>query len=506
MRHRAKLIVLACLALGPSLAPRAVSAQFALGSASEGGTDEDQLGFAPFGAGEDPEATSEGESVGTPAERPGGAMTNRSLGIEGFIGSELALRTRHGDLEPLAKARQVVELSLDYGRGGFRMRLGVHGAYDLAYLDGEPAVERDAYEWLVRPAESFLRWANTRFEIETGALLHAPGTMQLLDVLDVLSPRDLREPGLLEPSAARLPVFSTRLALLFGRHRVEAGVIHQAWWGLRPGPLGEFSVLREVIIDYLGVAGTPLEDALLAADVRYDDDVLGVSRHSQQPYARARFEGSRASTELLYGHLRDRVGVIGAPGAIDLGAPSIELPVAHPYYDLVGLSGEAVVGDWVLAYEAMAEWRRPIATTDPSSPQGPILDERLNLFSAALGVRYEGFLGATIGAEYRRASFGWREEHETPLLPYDVPAAALYYRHSLSRDRVVLEAALLLFGDRFDAGALARGYIAYRPMDTLQLGIGYVHYHEGPEYGPLRGFGSSDRLFADLRWDFARAL
>ncbi|MEZ4327379.1 MAG: hypothetical protein R3B40_19325 [Polyangiales bacterium] len=480
-----------------------------VGDADVSGTDgADVVGFGDavgFGA-----VDAHGEVTATGGDDAEGVGSNRhALSLRGTLATELALRPPPAGRGVLAKARAWTTLTLRYQRGLFRAQVGGHAAYDLAYLDNEPAVDRDAYERLVRIDESYLALSGAHAELATGALVHAMGTADLLGVVDVVAPRDLREPGLTDPAATRLPTFSSRLSLFFGPHRLEVGVLHEAHYGLRPAPLGEFSPVRDLLLNAPGVAGTELQVLLATRDLRYQDDVRGVSRRAQQPFARARFELGPVSAEVIYARLRDRLGLLRFPEMEALANPRVDLPLAHPFYDQLGVAAQGAVGAWVLSFEALAEVGKPIAVADPSVPAPVVLAERRDLFGAVLGLRYEGLPGVVLSAEHRRATYAPNDRAESngdalrPLLPFTLSATALRYQHRLARDRVELELALVVFGDRGEGGLLGRAFVSYRPTDALRLRLGYLLYHEGREPGPLRGFGHSDRVQFDLRWDFA---
>lgn len=471
-------------------------------AAQDEGAGADAIGFGEAHAGNAAEPSRTDDS--SPSD-------SHLLSLRGTLAAELALRSEPAGRGRLAKARGWLSLSARYQHGIFRAQVGAHAAYDLAYIDDEPAVDRQAYERLLRLEESFVALTGARAELATGALLHAVGTADLLSVVDVLAPRDLREPGLLDPAATRLPTLSTRLRFFAGPHVVEVGVLHEANYGLRPAPLGEYSPLRDLLLNAPGVAGTELQPLLASRDLRYRDDVSGVHRRAQQPYVRARFELPRLSVELLYARLRDRLGLLRFPSMEALAEPRVDLPLSHPVYDQLGIAGQAALGSWVLAFEALAEVGKPVAVADPTVPAPVLLAERRALFSGVLGLRYEGLPGVVLSAEHRRAAFGPRDRvppasaQLEAILPFSLSATALRYQHRLARDRVELELAVVVFGDRADHGVLGRAFIGYRPTDAVRLRLGYLLYHEGRKPGPLRGFGESDRVLFDLQWDFAAA-
>ena len=63
---------------------------------------------------------------------------------------------------------------------------------------------------------------------------------------------------------------------------------------------------------------------------------------------------------------------------------------------------------------------------------------------------------------------------------------------------------LLLIGiDPFNA-FVARGELGYALSDTLALTLGFIGYVPSETtFGPFYGLGENDRIFANLRWDFA---
>jgi hypothetical protein len=70
-----------------------------------------------------------------------------------------------------------------------------------------------------------------------------------LSVLDLINPRDLREPLLSDPADLRMPVLMTRAGLTLDRARAELVVVHEPYFGLLAPPLGEFSPLRKLLLE-----------------------------------------------------------------------------------------------------------------------------------------------------------------------------------------------------------------------------------------------------------------
>ncbi len=233
-RHVAALC---CLwLLSPAWTPAAAEAQDRPASGAEdsgsGDEEEDPGADDAFSFGEEDNQDSPAAPVTKPPPPSAWSLT-------GFLRSDWALWTERLDSTPLAKGRQSVDLALGFKKGIVRVLLTLHGEYDLAYLvdrgsHDEPT--REAYEWQVNTREALVALSLGEFELTLGRQIVAWGEGDALSPLDVVNPRDMREPGLADLDDIRLPVLASRVGWFRGPHRVEVMMIHESDFGYRPSP------------------------------------------------------------------------------------------------------------------------------------------------------------------------------------------------------------------------------------------------------------------------------
>ncbi|MDP6945441.1 MAG: hypothetical protein QF464_14935, partial [Myxococcota bacterium] len=91
------------------------------------------------------------------------------------------------------------------------------GSYDTATLE--------TYEWLVNTREVQLAASLGDFEVTVGRQIVAWGEGDMLSPIDVVNPRDMREPGQSDLADVRLPVLASRVGYFTGAHRFELMIV-----------------------------------------------------------------------------------------------------------------------------------------------------------------------------------------------------------------------------------------------------------------------------------------
>jgi len=409
------------------------------------------------------------------------------------------------DANPFAKGRQSVDLVLSYRAGIFRLRAAGHAEYDLAYLVdrstyGQPTL--DAYEWLLNTRDVLVALSPGDFEITLGRQIVAWGEGDTLSPLDVVNPRDLREPGLSDLDDLRLPVLATRVAWFHGAHRVEVMAIHEADYGYRSPPLGPFSPFRAAILAN-PVAATLLDGKAL----RYDHAPARFSAEGQQLLGRWLMHGAGVDLGAYAAWVLDRQGVLAQPDlAAALTATEIALPLEHLRYGVLGTSGAVPLSTsgFVLKWEAGLELGRPVntGTVDPLA----LRIERADLLQTMLGLTWKGsgaLSDLLVAVEAAKPVFmGAGGRPKELLFDMDDPMFAVRATYDLLSQRLHLLLAWSMVGWQADQGWLLRGQAAYDLIDALSLTAGFMTYQPGDELGLLSGLDRHDRVFLRLRWDF----
>ncbi len=506
------MLVLAC-ALG--LDARPARAQ----NADAGASDPDALGFAETGpassepAGDDELGFSEasGEEGASDDAAPSSAF-----GIAGFLRSVGGLWVERMRDNPFATARQTVHLALT-GRKDFTLagapaalRLDAAGeaAYDLAYRHERarydaPTLEAYETDLIARRLEVALSLG--AFELSVGRQVVNWGQGEVLQVLDLINPRDLREPALTPATEMRLSTLMTRVGVSFAPHRVELIAVHESFFGYFPPPLATFSPLRELLLE------TPaLARALDGKDLRYrhlPGHAL-VDPDAMQYHARWSYGGEALDLALQAGSVLDALGVPSLPAPGELVARDIDIPLYHPRYSLVGIAAAVPIDSLLLRGELAAEIDRPLAVRRRDTPFLEIRQERHTQLNGLLGVTYFIAGNTTAALELSQSYLAGSPARRTPqthepLWPVEATRVALRLDWRFLRERASLNLLGLLIGVVERNAWLARVELGYALTDTLRALLGFITYHPEDRFGPFHGFHRHDRVQLGLQWDFS---
>lgn len=439
----------------------------------------------------------------------------------GILRTDEALWLERLDDQPWAKARQTVDLWVTYKQDWLRAQAAVHGEIDLVYYipetdDSDPAT-LDEYGNQLRPDELWAAAALGPWEITAGRQVVPWGQGLLLSPLDVTNPRDMREPGLADLEDIRLPVTMLRVGYFTGSHRFEVMAVPEAHFGYRATPSGPFgpakALLGRVTDDFF--AGY-LEQKTYS----YEHLQEGWDPANLQGFARWTWKGRGLDLGGYAASVLDRNGNIVLPDIPDgstfeglqeltafLQEPTMVLGLDHQRYTMLGTSGAAPQGDFLLRWEASTELGRRYDTADlanASQTEPPeIIARSTNAAIGMVSVGYAGLPRTSIDVEVAQLVFVDGRPKDL-LFPVDQPQLALRLNHMALRERLSLDVVGLGVGLDLGYGWLARASATYELRDSLHAKLGVITYRppSGDVVGPLLGLGEHDRLFAQLRYDF----
>ena len=156
--------------------------------------ESDDVGFAEIEKGAE-----EDDSVSSKKETLEEESASSPWSVGGFLRSDLGLWVERFETNGFAKARQSLDLSARYKIKNFRAIASVHGEYDFAYLykrDTYDAATLDVYEYLIDVRDTYLVGTIEDFDITVGKQIVVWGQGDMMSLVDVVCPRDLREPGI----------------------------------------------------------------------------------------------------------------------------------------------------------------------------------------------------------------------------------------------------------------------------------------------------------------------
>lgn len=451
-----------------------------------------------------------------PPPTDAGNTDGGQLSVGGFLRHRTGLWVERLAELPLAQARSSLDLNLRYKRAlsvaglalQYRLVADVHFEYDLAYQvdrDSYDAATIDAYESQVIGGETFVALSAGPVELTLGRQIVAWGQGDLISVVDIVNPRDLREPGLAELDDIRLAVLATRIGVFFGAHRLELMAIHEANWGLRPAPLSPFSPLRELL------TGDPLAGQLLEGrSLAWDDNPEGIGFDRRTQWlARWQYNGPGLDLAVYAARTLDQQGIVelgNLAAAIGSPAAALRVRLEHRPYWMVAHAGAAPIGDFVVKWEAAIDVERPLSARG-ATPLA-VAGIRRTQVNWLLGLSYAGIGDGTVSLEYAQRLLPNHPERDddstlSVLFPIEAPTIGLLYRQTFLRERLALTGSVVSFGVSPWLGLVGRAEVSYSLSDGLRAGVGYVTFHPNQRrFGPLFGFGRNDRVMVTGRYDF----
>lgn len=463
-------------------------------------TSTDDVGFAPS-----PEAPS-AESL----EQPDVSLAPSPWTFVVSLRSRGALRVEPSPYPRLANLRQLIEPRLEFRQLYFdalelHVVASLRAEADLAYVINSRAYDvatREQYTWRIMPGENYLALSAGALELSFGEQIVSLGQGEVLSVLDVINPRDLREPLVTDISELRLPVLISRAKLALERVRAELLIVHEPYFGLLPPPLGEFSPFRKLLLGNptfaRALAGRTLRNRAVP---QRDLTDFGAT----QVVGRVTWSGPSVDLAVLAGSVLDSTGTPSLPAAEAFSASNIDLPTLHSRYTLLGHSGAYTFGAFVLRWEAAVELNRALALRRADRAL-QISAQRRHDVRAMLGLTYAPSESSTAGLEVAQ-SYVFDHPARRPadqltsLFPVEATQIALRINQRFFRDRANASVLVLLVGLAPLNACIGRIELGYQLLDSLEVSLGLITYQPTREFGYFYGFERDDRIFLNLRWD-----
>ncbi|HEY6878588.1 MAG TPA: hypothetical protein VI299_11250 [Polyangiales bacterium] len=458
---------------------------------------EDEWGFG--------ESTVSAPSVAaaqTHADEPAGSAWH----VGGYVAVQSAFRLARSGPDVLGKLRQVLAPRLEYqaalgSRADLKLVLSGRGEADFAYLLRPDAYDQptmELYGSQLIAGESYLSLFTKRLELAVGEQIVNFGQGEVLTLLDVVNPRDLREPLFTDLDQIRLPVLMSRATLAGDRVRADLLAVHEPYFGLIPPPTGEFSPLRKLLLD------APLLGPILD---RYELGYQHLPRRSPlqhgvtQFHGQLGFHGARLDLTLQASSVFDALGVPGFPSLRAFLAPRVDLPSSHPRYTLLGHSGALGLGPVVLRWELAGELKHALITRRDFHGLPLLSAERFDLVRGLVGVTYVPNARTNLGLEASQSVL-LGHTSSALLFPVESTQLALRFSQQLLRERAQLTCVLLWIGVTEFNAAAARLELSYQLRDAVRLAAGAVGYLPSDHFGVFYGFERNHRAYLNLRWDF----
>jgi len=424
-----------------------------------------------------------------------------------------ALRVTSDRPRRIAKLRQVLaayaQYSQDSGALRFTARIAGRSEVDFEYLmhaaDYDPASYQQ-YAWQLHWGESYLALDLSGLELRVGQQVVSFGQGEMLSVLDVVNPRDLREPLLTDPSELRLPLLMTQLGFTQGSLRTQLLVVHEPYFGLSAPPLGEWSPLRKLLLENRAL-GPALGDRALRN--RHEPAQWPLDPAATQLHGRLTWSGPGVDLTLSAGSMLDALGVPSLPPPSAFNGALIDMPIHHPRYASFGHSGAWTLGAFVVRWEAAFDHQHPLTArrTDSALPSWFAL--RRHQLQGMLGVLYAPGVSTSAALEVAQTYVldnpgRSRELRVAPLFPVEATRLALRFNHSFWSDRCNVSFLLLRIGGQALNAWAARAELGVKLLDAVEVSLGFITYQPTSRFGFFYGFERHERAYLNVRWDVSR--
>ncbi|MCO4745195.1 MAG: hypothetical protein KC912_10440 [Proteobacteria bacterium] len=475
------------------------------------GDEGDSAGFSAV-----PEIASPGEATSEePTTKKGGEWA-----VTGFARSDQALWVQRLDTQPLARARQSIDLSLEYKSDRVRTVLGGHAEADLAYRhlrDEYDEATLDTYESQVVLREAYVATMLGKTELAFGRQIAAWGEGDVISYVDVVNPRDLRDPGMADLDDLRLPVLSTRATMFLGYHRIEAMIVHEAHFGFRTPPNGPYSSFPAVF-SFSGGAPGQFGAFLAQSELDYRHEQRAFDVANQQYLLRWSYRGPGFDFAIYAASVLEQRGVVDGYVAkygtelvvsepedvsgANLRAPTgLDIILDHRRYEMLAMSGAVPLGAALFKWELHQDFGRNYNIGNTAVAYPVIDTTQMNVTGGMIGLAVSGLPGTDLFAEVGK-DFMW--DTRTDLLFPEAPASYALRSHSrMMRDDLTIDLALTAFGWTADLGWMGRAEAGYNLGQGVNVSAGAITYQSGKTLGLFSGLDKHSQGYLRLRYDFA---
>ena len=304
-------------------------------------------------------------------------------------------------------------------------------------------------------------------DLKIGRQIKVWGKADLLSVLDVLNPKDNREPGLVDIDDSRLPVTMAQLDYYLGDWNLNLVWIHEIRFSKNPVYGSEFFF-----------SDRPLPPEEIPSTAEYGLALNGYFSGWDISFYSANVYNDTGRPE---GVFRPEQG-------------QFPNKVVHDRLQVVGVAVSLVEGNWL--------WRGELAEVQGIKFLG--FEEIFARQDQALGFEYTGLKDAILAVETRLL---WLKKYEAAL--ENEPnsqremelSTAIRYQQDFLNQQLSLNFFTILFGEMGRSGSSQRLGFDYECSDGLNVGAGFLFYQTGDIAYATR-IADNDRLYANLKYSF----
>ena len=169
---------------------------------------------------------------------------------------------------------------------------------------------------------------------------------------------------------------------------------------------------------------------------------------------------------------------------------------------MLGVGGNYTRGAWLFKLESA--WRTGVSILRAKVDPPFLYDDDKDRIDTMVGVEYYGPDSLTIALEVvNRHLLHYSRGAGNPeqLVEQSVFETGLRITRPFFRERMEATALAIVFGERFQDGALIRVSADWELTDAWTIDGGILAFIDGPDKA-LGSFDSNDRLFVELKYSF----
>lgn len=413
-----------------------------------------------------------------------------------MIGGFVKLETEYGfnkDNEKLSKLKPVLFLETEYKiNEQYKIKASGQAYWDASYRieakdDTDPA-RLDDRERQVELKDVYVDGRLGRFfSVRAGRQIVAWGESDYAKITDVINPRDLTQPGLIDLEDARLPVTALRLSGVFDAWSFDLATIHEHPGSKISGTSSDFDYyiqLRNpgIIIKEKQTPDFGMEDTGIAFKTTYafnggDISFLAANTYDDQPVLRYKgFEGSKMAFLPEY----ERMSTFGISANLAKGSSLFKVETAYK-------KDRKIMRDDFLSQIFSGVNMSDVKTVSKT-------DE----ISVLAGLDYTGWSDLRLTFEAQLSHIldyqDYMAKEEDEIITY-FQATKNYYNDTLELDFFWVH----MYPGHGNILRLSAGYDIF---DDLNIQAGVVLYESRKSESELHPYKDRDRIFIRVRYSF----
>lgn len=440
----------------------------------------------------DTDPFSDTDDLNTVAAGETGAAKEEKLVIGGFIKFDSTFAWEKSE-EKLSRLESILNLESEFKPNDeTKIKISGQAGYDASYdlmskdrYTGQNQDDKAAYTELRDLYLDSRLMPN--LSVRLGRQIIAWGETDYARIIDVINPRDLTRPGLIDLEDARLPVTAARLTYTNGPWNLEGVSIHEFYGSRISGTGADF--------DYFLTVRNPQVFI-------HDKDIPGFSFDDPGFALKVNYAFNGGDLALMAGQTYDDQPYLDYQG-MDNGL--LRFTPEYDQFSLIGMTASVTKGSALFKFETRYAEDKRIMRSDiitqigSGIPQDQVkTSETADQLTALAGFEYTGFSDL-------RLTFETAVTHTLDyqsVMATDENEIAIYFQATQDLFHETVELDLLWVNLQPGNGNIVRVSGGWDIVDNVNIQTGIVFYTSDSQSSPLDPYQDRDRVFFRLKYSF----